>query len=132
MTASDRSADIRNLLAVMWRIYRSHEGGWRIALPILFLLAGFAEGVGITLLLPLFIALNESASARSGVSRTMAEIMVALGLPVTLGTLLVLLVAVIVMKAGLLLVVMRHVAKIVVRIAQQFRLSLIDALISAR
>ena len=116
----------------MWGVYRRHEGRWRFALPLLFLLAGFAEGVGLTLLLPLFIALSESASKRSAVSRTMAEIMAALGLPVTLGTLLVLLVAVIVMKAGLLLVVMRHVAVIVVRIAQQFRLSLIDALITAR
>jgi len=116
----------------MWRVYSRHEGGWRIALPLLLLLAGFAEGVGLTLLLPLFIALNERASEQSAISRTMTEIMAALGLPVTLGTLLVLLVAVIVMKAGLLLVVMRHVAGIVVRIAQQFRLSLIDALISAR
>ena len=36
------------------------------------------------------------------------------------------------LKAGLLLLVMRHVAAVVVRIAHQFRLSLIDALISAR
>ena len=132
MKAADRSGDTRHLLAVMWRVYRSHEGAWRFALPPLFLLAGFSEGVGLTLLLPLFIALNQSASQRSSVSRTMVEFMGALGLPVTLGTLLILLVAVILMKAGLLLVVMRHVAEVVVRIAQQFRLSLIDALISAR
>ena len=124
--------NVGSLLSVMWRVYQRQEGSWRIVLPFLLLLAGFAEGVGLTMLMPLFIALNERASERSSVTRTMAEIMDGVGLPVTLGTLLILLVAVIVMKAGLLLLVMRHVAEVVLRIAQQFRLSLIDALVSAR
>ena len=124
-TASDPvGADTRALLAVMWRVYRRQRGTWR--------LAGFAEGVGLTLLLPLFIALNETAMNRSATSRAALEAMTAIGLPVTIGTLLILLVIVIALKAGLLLLVMRHVAAVVVRIAHQFRLSLIDALISAR
>ena len=123
---------IRGWLRLMWRVYREQGGSWSRVLPLLLLLAGFAEGVGLTMLLPLFIALNESAAQRSGVSRAMLDVMVALGLPVTLGTLLGLMVAVIVLKAGLLLLVMRHVAQTVVRIAQQFRLGLIDALIAAR
>ena len=116
----------------MWRVYRRQGGSWRVALPIFLLIAGLAEGVGLTMLLPLFIALNESAADRSAASRAMLEAMTALGLPVTIGSLLALLVAVIALKAGLLLLVMRHVAAVVVRIAHQFRLSLIDALISAR
>ena len=123
---------IRGLLGLMWRVYRAQDGTWRAVLPLLLLLAGLAEGVGLTMLLPLFIALNENAVQRSGVSRAMVDAMAALGLPVTLGTLLGLMVAVIVLKAGLLLLVMRHVAQTVVRIAQQFRLALIDALIAAR
>jgi len=116
----------------MWRVYRRQGGSWRVALPIFLLIAGLAEGVGLTMLLPLFIALNESAADRSAASRAMLEAMTALGLPVTIGSLLALLVAVIALKAGLLLLVMRHVAAVVVRIAHQFRLSLIDALMSAR
>ena len=128
-TASDPvGADTRALLAVMWRVYRRQRGTWRLALPFLLLLAGFAEGVGLTLLLPLFIALNETAMNRSATSRAALEAMTAIGLPVTIGTLLILLVIVIALKAGLLLLVMRHVAAVVVRIAHQFRLSLIDAL----
>ena len=123
---------IHDLIAVMWRVYRRQDGAWRVALPFLLLLAGFAEGVGLTMLLPLFIALNENVGERSAVSRAMGDAMAALGLPVTIGTLLTLLVVVIVLKAGLLLLVMRHVADTVVRIAHQFRSSLIDALISAR
>jgi ATP-binding cassette subfamily C protein len=126
------SGRTHSLFALMWRVYRAQEGSWRAVLPFLLLLAGFAEGVGLTMLLPLFTALNENAVERSEVSRVVVEVMAKLGLPVTLGTLLALLVAVIVLKAGLLLLVMRHVAETVVRIAQQFRLSLIDALISAR
>jgi ATP-binding cassette subfamily C protein len=123
---------IRDLIAVMWGVYRNQDGAWRLVLPFLLLLAGFAEGVGLTMLLPLFIALNESVAERSAVSRAVGDAMAALGLPVTIGTLLTLLVVVIALKAGLLLLVMRHVADTVVRIAQQFRTSLIDALISAR
>jgi ATP-binding cassette subfamily C protein len=127
-----RADQVRQTLAVMWRVYRRQDGAWRVALPFLLLLAGLAEGVGLTMLLPLFIALNENVAERSAVSRAMVEAMTALGLQVTIGSLLSLLVIVIVAKAGLLLLVMRHVAEIVVRIAHQFRLSLIDALISAR
>lgn len=123
---------IRGLAGLMWRVYRAQQGSWRAPLPLLLLLASFAEGVGLTMLLPLFIALNENAVQRSAVSRAMVDAMVSVGLPVTLGTLLGLMVAVIVLKAGLLLLVMRHVAQTVVRIAQQFRIALIDALIAAR
>ena len=119
-TASDPvGADTRALLAVMWRVYRRQRGTWRLALPFLLLLAGFAEGVGLTLLLPLFIALNETAMNRSATSRAALEAMTAIGLPVTIGTLLILLVIVIALKAGLLLLVMRHVAAVVVRIAHR-------------
>jgi ATP-binding cassette subfamily C protein len=116
----------------MWSVYRGQGATWALALPFLLLLAGLAEGLGITMLLPLFIALNEDAARRSVASRTVLEALTALGIPVTIGMLLALLVLVIVLKAGLLLLVMRHVAGIVVRIARQFRLALIDALISAR
>jgi ATP-binding cassette subfamily C protein len=126
------AGQIRDLIAVMWGVYRKHDGAWRAALPFLLLLAGFAEGVGLTMLLPLFIALNENVADQSAVSRAMDDAMAALGVPVTIGTLLTLLVIVIVLKAGLLLLVMRHMAHTVVRIAHQFRISLIDALISAR
>jgi len=123
---------IRDLIAVMWGVYQEQGGAWRVVLPFLLLLAGFAEGVGLTMLLPLFIALKENVAERSSISRAMGDAMAALGLPVTIGTLLTLLVIVIVLKAGLLLLVMRHVADTVVRIAHQFRRSLIDALVSAR
>src|SRR5256885_12898081 len=78
---------IRTLLTVMWRIYRRQGGIGRLALPFLLLLAGFAEGVGLTLLLPLFIALNENATDRSAFSRATLEAMATIGLPIGIGSL---------------------------------------------
>ena len=56
---------IRDLIAVMWGVYQEQGGAWRVVLPFLLLLAGFAEGVGLTMLLPLFIALKENVAERS-------------------------------------------------------------------
>src|SRR5579883_2389689 len=67
------SGESRGLPAVMWRVYRGRGGAWRLALPFLLLLAGFAEGVGLTMLLPLFIALNEDAGRRSACPRRSAR-----------------------------------------------------------
>jgi ATP-binding cassette subfamily C protein len=127
-----RAAGTRGLLAVIWGLYRGQSGTWRLVLPFLLVLAGLAEGIGLTMLLPLFIVLNDSAGERSAASRAMLEVMAFLGIPATIGTLLALLVLVIALKAGLLLVVMRHTAAVAVQLARQFRHSLIDALMSAR
>src|SRR5437016_918003 len=89
----------QGLLAVIWSIYRGQSGTWRLALPFLLVLAGLAEGIGLTMLLPMFIVLNDSAGQRSATSRAMLEAMTFLGLPVTIGTLLALLVLVIALKA---------------------------------
>ena len=121
----------RNLVAIMWEVYRAQGVAWGAALPLLLLVAGLAEGVGIAMLLPLFIALSEDAARRSAASQAVLDAISMLDIPVTIGMLLILLVLVIVLKAGLLLLVMRHVAGIVVRIAHRFRLSLIDGLLSA-
>ncbi|HXP74447.1 MAG TPA: ABC transporter ATP-binding protein [Stellaceae bacterium] len=131
-TATASEGRNRNLLAKMWEVYRGQGAAWGLVLPLLLLVAGFAEGVGLTLLLPLFIALNVDAGQRSAASRAVLDAMTSLGIPATIGMLLILLVVAILLKAALLLLVMRHVAGVVVGIAHRFRVSLIDALISAR
>src|SRR5579871_1828610 len=83
-----------HLVAIIGQVYRGQGVAWGAALPLLLMVAGLAEGVGITMLLPLFIALNEDASKRSTASRAVLDAMTTLGIPVTMGMLLVLLILV--------------------------------------
>jgi ATP-binding cassette subfamily C protein len=94
------------------------------------LLAGVAEGVGLSALLPLIsVAMGSQPGAEpgasvshSGVERVVTEYLSALGLTPTLGVLLVVIVVAIVMKSGLVLLAKKQVGYTVAGVATDLRL----------
>jgi ATP-binding cassette subfamily C protein len=114
---------------------------WHSAIMLLsLLLAGVAEGIGLSALLPLIsVAIGsqtgaeQSASAsHSGVERVVTEYLSALGLTPTLGVLLVVIVLAIVLKSGLVLLAKKQVGYTVAGVATDLRLALLRALLVAR
>jgi len=99
------------------------------------LLAGVAEGVGISSVLPLLeLATDDGtgASEGSGLARAVAGGLGRVGLEPTLELLLGMVVAGIAAKAALMLLANRQVGYTVARVATDLRLSLIRALLGAR
>lgn len=101
------------------------------------LLAGAAEGLGVSTVLPLLtIALPESASSVPGSTPALAGIitrgLAVVGVAPTIGTLLLLIVAGMSIKAGLLLLANRQVGFAVARVARDLRLQMIRSLLDAR
>ncbi len=111
---------------------------------VALLLAGLAEGVGLSLLLPtLSVFLDSDAGAlqsqttgaTSGLSKVghvLLDGFAALGLTPTVGTLLVVIVGCITLKSILVLVANRHVGFTVAHVATDLRLTLIRTLLAAR
>ena len=124
------------LLISFWRAYPLQSAIMLLAL----LLAGVAEGVGLSALLPLIsVAMGSQTGAESGASashsgveRVVTEYLSALGLTPTLGVLLVIIVIAIVLKSGLVLLAKKQVGYTVAGVATDLRLSLIRALLAAR
>ena len=104
------------------------------------LLAGVAEGIGLSALLPLIsIAIGSQTGAESGASashsgveRVVSEYLSALGLTPTIGVLLVVIVLAIVLKSGLVLIAKKQVGYTVAGVATDLRLALLRALLVAR
>lgn len=101
------------------------------------LLAGVAEGLGISTVLPLLsVALPESTGSVSEPPPALAEIvttgLAAVGLAPTAGTLLLLIVGGMSIKAGLLLLANRQVGFAVAQVARDLRLQMIGSLLDAR
>jgi ATP-binding cassette subfamily C protein len=104
------------------------------------LLAGAAEGVGLSALLPLIsVAIGSQTGAEpgastsnSGVERIVTEYLSALGLTPTIGVLLVVIVLAIVLKSCLVLIAKKQVGYTVAGVATDLRLGLLRALLVAR
>ena len=104
------------------------------------LLAGVMEGVGLSALLPfLSIALGSqggiapsAGASGSEVERVVREILLSLGLHPTIGVLLVLIVAAIVLKNVILLFAKKQVGYAVARVSTDLRLALLRALLVVR
>jgi ATP-binding cassette subfamily C protein len=104
------------------------------------LLAGVAEGIGLSALLPLIsIAIGSQTGAgpgasasHSGVERVVTEYLSALGLTPTLGVLLVVIVLAIVLKSTLVLLAKKQVGYTVAGVATDLRLALLRALLVAQ
>ena len=124
--------DDRRTFGVIWQSFRRQPLASQCALPLCLLLAGILEGIGLTFLLPLAIAVAIPERGHWTGTRAVLEAISWLGLPLNLSVLLTLIVMIIVLKAGLLLVVMRRTSVIVADIAAQFRLSFVDGLLAAR
>lgn len=101
-------------------------------------LAGLAEGIGLTTLLPLLSAVVDAGSGSggageaSGANRVVTEALGAIGLEPTIGILLTVIVLGMALKSALLLLANRQIGYTVAHVATDLRLALIDALLGAR
>jgi ATP-binding cassette subfamily C protein len=103
-------------------------------------LAGVAEGIGLSALLPLVsvamgtqVGANSAASvSRFGLERAVTETLISVGLTPTLGVLLIVIVLAIVLKSGLVLLAKKQVGYTVAHVATDLRLTLLRALLIAR
>jgi len=114
---------------------------WQSVIMLLaLLLAGIAEGIGLSALLPLISTVVGSqagsvpgaSASGSGLEKTVTETLAALGLTPTLGTLLVVLVLTILLKSGLMLLANKRVGYTVAHVVTDLRLALLRALLVAR
>lgn len=114
---------------------------WQSVIMILaLLLAGVAEGIGLSALLPLIsIAIGKQTGAEgttfvggSGLERAVTETLSAVGLSPTLGVLLTVITLAIVVKGVLLLMAKKRIGYTVAQVATDLRLSLLRALMVSR
>lgn len=126
-------------MRVLTRFGRAYPGR-SAAILFSLLLAGVAEGIGLTALLPLLsVALGPrggsgagNASVGGGLGRTVQDALAGLGLPPTVGVLLAVILVAIVFKSGLLMLANRQVGYAVASVATDLRLALLRALLLAR
>jgi ATP-binding cassette subfamily C protein len=111
---------------------------WQSLIMLLaLLLAGVAEGIGLSALLPLIsIAIGKQTgvqgstfAGKSGLERAVTETLSAIGLSPTLGVLLTVVVLAIVLKGVLLLLAKKRIGYTVAQVATDLRLSLLRALL---
>ncbi|MDH3921138.1 MAG: ABC transporter transmembrane domain-containing protein, partial [Rhodospirillales bacterium] len=115
------------------RIFLASQGTTRWTVLILLLLAGLAEGVGLTSLLPLVsIAGGDAAAQSSPASRLVVESLESLGLSANLETLVIIVVLGISLRAALGILAMRHVGYAAAEVATQLRTRLIDSLLRVK
>jgi ATP-binding cassette subfamily C protein len=125
--------DSLRLLLTFARAYR-----WRTAVMITcLLLAGLAEGIGLSTLLPLIgIAADRGGgatpAATSGFQGTVVHAIRAAGLEPSMGALLSIIVAGMIVKAALVLLANKQVGYAVAHVATDLRLGLIRALLRTR
>ncbi len=114
---------------------------WQSVIMLLaLLLAGIAEGIGLSALLPLISTVVGSqagsvpgaSAVGSGLEKAVTETLSALGLTPTLGILLVVFVLAILLKNGLVLLAHKRVGYTVAHVATDLRLTLLRTLLLAR
>ena len=103
------------------------------------LFAGILEGIGLSMLLPLFsiAAGSQAGSGQQSAANSVLERMVADGFATfnispSLGVLLVIIIVAITLKSGLMLLVKKQVGYTVARVATDLRFDLLRALLSSR
>jgi ATP-binding cassette subfamily C protein len=124
------------LLIIFARIYPLQSAIMLLAL----LLAGIVQGFGLSALLPLVtIGIGNQAGAvpgasvsHSGLERLVTDTLAVLGLPPTVGVLLVVIVVTIMIKSGLVLLAKKQIGYTVAGVATDMRLALLRALLVAR
>jgi ATP-binding cassette subfamily C protein len=114
-------------------LYFARTYTWHTSVMVLCLvLAGFAEGLGISSALPLISSVESEDGAQSTVSRGVRSLLGAVGLEPTLGTLLALIAFGFTLKAVLLLYANKRVGYTVALSATDLRLQLLRALLGTR
>ncbi len=104
---------------------------------IAMLLAGMAEGLGLSAMLPLLSTAIGSQAAGNTANSPAAERMVreglqSLGIPPTLEVLLVVIFAAIILKSGLILIANKRIGFTVAQVATDLRLEFLRALLASR
>lgn len=129
MPAEHRETQGLRLLPVLFREYPR-----QVSLISLFLvLAGLAEGVGIATVMPLINAVaGEPGAEASRLSVFVTDFMVWVGMSPSLGNMLVLIVAGMVLKTALVLLTMMQVATAMSFVSTNLRFRLLNALLLAR
>ncbi|HEY7841490.1 MAG TPA: ABC transporter ATP-binding protein [Gammaproteobacteria bacterium] len=98
---------------------------------IALLVAGVAEGVSLTTLLPL-LSIAAGGGSDSKLTRTVTEHLDGIGLEPTIGVMLIVIVGGMVLKSLLLLLANRQVGYSVAHVATALRIDLIEALLASR
>ncbi|MBI1731828.1 MAG: ABC transporter ATP-binding protein [Gammaproteobacteria bacterium] len=117
---------MRTLLALI-RAYPARTAIMLLALTV----AGVAEGLSLTTLLPL-MSVAVGGAADSGLGRTVVETLARFDLQPTIGAMLLLIVGGMAIKSLLLLLANRQVGYTVAHVATTLRLELIEALLASR
>lgn len=115
------------------KIFFAVKGSTRWTVLALLLLAAFAEGVGLTTLLPvLTIAVDPNDQGSSTASRLVFDSLAWLGLPAKLEVLLLIVLGGILLKAALRMLAMRNVGYAAAGVATRLRTTLIDNLLRVK
>ena len=111
----------------------------RQSLAMLFALvsAGIVEGIGLTALLPLLqkaidLPTGSSIDQASGADNIVTSVLGYIGIPATVGSLLIVIMTGAILRSSLILVADRKVGYTVANVATDLRLSLLRALLSTR
>jgi len=102
-----------------------------VVMMLALLVAGIAEGISLTTLLPL-LSISAGGGSGSKLTQTVTGHMHGIGLEPTVGVMLVIIVAGMTLKSMLLLVANRQVGYSVAHVATSLRLDLIEALLASR
>jgi len=123
------------LLITFARIYPLRS----VFMVLALLFAGILEGIGISMLLPLFsiAAGSQPGSGQQSAANSVLEQMVAdgfatFGISPTLGVLLVIIIVAITLKSGLMLLAKKQIGYTVARVATDLRFDLLRALMGSR
>ncbi|BCX81425.1 ATP-binding cassette, subfamily C, bacterial [Methylomarinovum caldicuralii] len=122
-------------MRLLLRFLRAYPHQSLIVLVAL-VLAGLVEGVSMTALLPMLSSVVESGGAlemeADGKAAYLLKALQWVGLPLTLGVLIVVLVVGTVLRSGLVLVAKKYVGYTIAQVATDLRLQLLDALLKAK
>jgi|APTNR8051073442_1049403.scaffolds.fasta_scaffold00732_20 ATP-binding cassette subfamily C protein len=113
------------------RIFLHTRGGTPYLLTACFLLASFAQSIGLASMLPL-LSMVTGVGSESPLQSYLQNAYAAVGLPLTVGSLLAVIVGGLVVKEMLTLLAQRYVGASIASVATLLRFDLIRALLDAR
>ena len=130
MTASNQSASASDIIARLFREFISaypwHSTGAIAGL----VLAGLLEGVTIIAIMPL-LTMAGGGGAESEAEKLVYDTMLAIGVPVTIGSMLLVIVLAVVAKSIVMMVALRQVGYSVAGVTADLRHRFVDALLAA-
>jgi ATP-binding cassette, subfamily C, bacterial len=101
------------------------ERGWRFDIALCLVAASLAEGLGVATLLPLIMLATHGEHSNTHFGRAFESALQTIGLSAEVPILIGLMILAISLKAGLLLIAMRHVGALVAKSTTELRLALI-------